>query len=107
MEIPCSQLSLIHWYKIYSHKDQTGKELFLEDEENLLLKMSCEEEYIGPLNSFKYKTLYAIPHYDLSVPYTSSSIRCRNPYEEPNFNIINSSCYYNVEGNLCVHNFRV
>jgi hypothetical protein len=55
---------LVHKYLEFV--DKTGSELFLEDENKLLLKMSKDDEYIKPLNSFKLKTLYSIPHYDLS-----------------------------------------
>lgn len=47
--------------------------------------MSKDKEYIEPLNLFKSRTLIALAHYDMSVPFGSSSIRSSNPYPPPSF----------------------
>ncbi len=62
---------------------KTGKQLYLEDEEQILHQMSKPDSpFIEALLLFQHQTLVSVVHHDMIVPYTSSSIRHHNPYVE-------------------------
>jgi triacylglycerol esterase/lipase EstA (alpha/beta hydrolase family) len=68
-----------------SFSGKTGLELGLYDNDQLLLKMSRESEYLDPLNHFESKVTVAISHYDLSVTFPSSYITYYNPFKSPEY----------------------
>ncbi|KAL9645329.1 hypothetical protein ABK040_002528 [Willaertia magna] len=80
-------------YRFLSHTfmklcGKTGKELKFKDatilEECLLYKMSIpDSDFIKALLKFKYRTLVSAVHFDIIVPFPSSSIRSFNPYDVP------------------------
>mmetsp|Transcript_2735 Transcript_2735/g.10507 ORF Transcript_2735/g.10507 Transcript_2735/m.10507 type:complete len:475 (-) Transcript_2735:76-1500(-) len=60
---------------------QTGRDLFLKN--NVLMRLSEEDYFTRPLRQFESRTLCAVCHHDVAVPYASASIRAHNPYELP------------------------
>lgn len=61
---------------------KTGQELHLDDDEQMLLQMT-RGPYLETLKLFKYRTLIATSFFDLSVAFSSASIRAWNSYETP------------------------
>jgi hypothetical protein len=63
---------------------QTGKELYLTDEDALLMQLSSpNSQYMNCLRRFLYCTFIAVPHYDLLVPFCSASCSNINPHPLP------------------------
>src|SRR5690606_30361554 len=68
-------------------------EMIMEDD-GIILERLCEKDYIECLSKFKFRTLIAIPHGDIIVPFPSASLRSFNPYKEPEVYEINFSNKY-------------